>query len=82
MKMKTFLETLDRRAGRWLNAMDSKLQQPLVRVMTGEVFTHGTSPNGHTNQEQPVQQAAQQSSTHTASQDVICLPWLRNADSL
>ncbi len=82
MKMKTLLEKLDRKAGRWLNAMDSKLQQPLVRVITGEVFTHGVSPNGHSDREQPVQQAAQQSSTHAASQDVICLPWLRNADSL
>jgi hypothetical protein len=82
MKMKTLLEKLDRRAGRWLSAMDSELQQPLVRVITGEVFTHGASPNGHIDREQSVQQAAQQSSTHAASQDVICLPRLRNADSL
>ncbi len=41
--MKTFFEQLDRKAGRWLNAVDEQLQAPLVNTLTGEVFTHDTA---------------------------------------
>lgn len=43
--MKNFIEKLDRQLGRWIDTMDGQLQEPVVRAITGEVFTHGT--NGH-----------------------------------
>ncbi len=41
--MKTFLEKLERKAEQWVNTMDDQLQDTSIRVMTGEVFTHGTA---------------------------------------
>ncbi len=39
--MKTFLDKLDRKAGRWLEAVDREFQQPVTKMLTGEVFTSG-----------------------------------------
>jgi len=66
--MKTFLDKLDRTAARWLNTMDSQLQQPVVQILTGEVFTHGTLPINHIEPEQPVQQTVKQADVPALSQ--------------
>ena len=43
--MKTFLAKLERRGGYWVSRLDDQLQQPIVRVMTGEVFMHRAAEN-------------------------------------
>jgi hypothetical protein len=88
--MKNFLEKLDRKAGNWLDTLDEQLQQPIVQTLSGEVFTHGTSLNGHSLRDQSVQMA--QPSTHmvasrsheleTVDGDDLCPPVLRNANAL
>jgi hypothetical protein len=40
--MKAFFKNLDRIAERWLNTLDGELHEPVVRAITGEVFTQGT----------------------------------------
>lgn len=38
--MKALLEKLEHKAEQWVNSLDAQLQQPIVQVVTGEVFTH------------------------------------------
>lgn len=60
--MKTLLERLDSAAGRWVNRIDSQLQEPVVQVITGQVFMHGAESNGHPAHRQPAQPVARQTS--------------------
>jgi hypothetical protein len=43
--MKAFFKKLDRIAERWIDTLDSDLNQPVVRAVTGDVFTHGATDN-------------------------------------
>ena len=49
--MKSLLEKLDRSAEAWLHSMDDHLNAPIVRAMTGKVFTHGTPSDTRSEQE-------------------------------
>lgn len=81
--MKSFLKTLER----FVNIMDNELQQPIVQVLSGEVFTHDPTSHCHSSQEQPVQQAAPLVVTATitahksrsSDSNVVCPPTLRTA---
>jgi hypothetical protein len=42
--MKAFFDKLERAAGRMVEQLDAQTQDTTVRVLTGEVFTHGSSP--------------------------------------
>ncbi len=85
--MKTFFEKLDRKAGRWLNAVDEQLQAPIVNTLTGEVFTHNSAADYD---DQPLFQTAVWQSNAPANRtipeprpaDPNCLyPPLRKADA-
>lgn len=39
--MMNLLKNLDRMAERWIATLDGELQEPVIRAVTGEVFTHG-----------------------------------------
>jgi hypothetical protein len=41
--MRNLVEKLNDQAGRWLDHLDDQVQEPIVRIMTGEVWTHGGS---------------------------------------
>ncbi|GAB4511049.1 MAG: hypothetical protein OHK0046_08610 [Anaerolineae bacterium] len=41
--MKMLLEKLDKMSERWLNTLDRQLEQPLLHVITGRVFTDANS---------------------------------------
>jgi hypothetical protein len=65
--MKSLLEKLDRKAKRLLDNMDSQLQQPAVQILSGDVFTHGTTDERNSiRQESPIQPATADSETGTA----------------
>ena len=40
--MMNLFKKLDRMAEQWIATLDGELQEPVVRAVTGEVFTHGT----------------------------------------
>lgn len=42
--MKAFFHKLERAAERLIEQLDAQTQDTTVRVLTGEVFTHGSSP--------------------------------------
>jgi hypothetical protein len=81
--MKTFLEKLDRKAGQWLNTLDSQLQEPIVRAVKGEVFTHGTTSNNDHTQEaaahQPLAAAPKTRQSTITDCDIVHQPVLRKA---
>jgi hypothetical protein len=85
--METLLEKLDRIAGQWLEAVDNQLQEPIVRTITGEVFTHGTSSNAASS-EQSGQKVAYQPAVanptnrlNAMDNNVVCPP-LRTANAV
>jgi hypothetical protein len=41
--MMNLFRKLDRMAERWIDTLDGDLNQPVVRAITGEVFTHDTA---------------------------------------
>jgi hypothetical protein len=43
--MKSFFKKLDQ----LVNIIDNEMQQPIVQVLTGEVFTHDPSSHAHSN---------------------------------
>lgn len=45
--MKTLLDKVAQAAGMWLNVLDNQLRQPIVKTLTGEVFTDGTTSDRH-----------------------------------
>ncbi|MBL8161503.1 MAG: hypothetical protein JNJ61_05905 [Anaerolineae bacterium] len=79
--MTNLLQQLDRKAGRWLNTLDDQLQQPTTQILTGAVFTHGTSSNGHTVAEQTAAQPRKRASGAADAHDsqVACPPQLSKA---
>ena len=42
--MKNLLKRLDKKAAQWVNELDDQIKEPLVQIVTGEVFTDGTNP--------------------------------------
>lgn len=82
--METFLEKLDRQLGRMIEAMDGQLQEPIVRTVTGEVYTHGTPVNGHDHHEpKPAEnvRATFEGSKTTADHSADCPPVVRRANA-
>jgi len=85
--MESFLEKLDREAGRWLGEWDKQLQKPIIQVMTGKVFTHGTTSNNHNSSdhlEQPAAQPQAAPNTYTTRElnkkdgNVVLPVWSKN----
>lgn len=82
--MKSFLKTLER----FVEIVDNELQQPIVRVISGDVFTHDPTAHKHSSQDQVIQQAAPPRAamptnttreSHPADTNVLCPPRLRPA---
>ncbi|QPC83343.1 hypothetical protein G4Y79_02895 [Phototrophicus methaneseepsis] len=73
--MKNILSKLDRIAESWINGMDSQLQEPVVRCMTGDVFTDGTTAHKPSAVQTHADQAAQDATKQvTMNQDVVEQP--------
>jgi hypothetical protein len=85
--MKTFLEKLERKAENWLDVVDDQVQQPILQVMTGEVFIHNPNPTGIDSPGQPVQATISPPSsglhqpTETYDRELQCQPVLRKANA-
>ncbi|HEX2621696.1 MAG TPA: hypothetical protein VHL11_16175 [Phototrophicaceae bacterium] len=60
------LSKLDRMAERWLNTLDGQIQEPVLQIMSGEVFTHGTTSD-HSVQTEVVYTSTQEQPTQPPS---------------
>jgi hypothetical protein len=66
------LKNLDRKFGHWLDNMDATLNEPVVRAMTGEVFTHGTAPhNNIARREKTITQTVAAAAIHTPQEPAL-----------
>jgi hypothetical protein len=85
--MKTFLEKLEHKAENWLGVVDDQLQQPILQVMTGEVFIHNPNLSGIDNPGQPAQPTIPPPSSglhqpaETYDREIQCQPVLRKANA-
>ncbi len=52
--MNKLIQKLDRAAGHWLNEMDTHLQAPVARTLSGDVFLYEAPSNENRVAEQPV----------------------------
>lgn len=52
--MLNFLKKLDSMAERFIDTMDNDLQEPVVRILNGDVFNSGSSTPQQTTPETPV----------------------------
>ena len=83
--MKSFLKTLER----LVDIIDGEMQQPIVKVLTGEVFTHDATSHSHgySNQEPSIPQAASHALPTTnptreprqTDNNIVCPPRLQPA---
>lgn len=81
MKM---LDKLDRKAGQWLKMVDGELQQPVSMMLTGEVFTSGTTDARRerlTAEPAAVKTSASRAEANSLCGTAGCSPVLRNADA-